>query len=201
MIYLASQSPRRQDLLNQIGIPFTLLLADGDEDAESLETILPGQTPALYVQSVVERKLAAAVQRCQRRQLPPLPILCADTTVALGGSILGKPESDADAAKMLASLSGRTHKVLTAVAVARADGRMVGSAIQSSRVRFARMSTNEIAAMVQSGEPRDKAGAYALQGLAAQYIRSVQGSPSGIIGLPLYETMQLLRRAGWQKKS
>jgi septum formation protein len=201
MIYLASQSPRRQELLKQIGVPFTLLLADEDEDAESLETILPGQTPALYVQSVVERKLAAAVLRCKRRQLPPLPILCADTTVALGGSILGKPESDEHAAKMLVSLSGRTHKVLTAIAVARADGRVAGSAIQSSRVRFARLSKEAIAAMVESGEPRDKAGAYALQGLAAHYIRSVQGSPSGIIGLPLYETMQLLRRAGWQKKS
>jgi septum formation protein len=177
------------------------LLADPDEDAESLETILPGQTPALYVQSVVERKLTAAVARCQRRQFPPLPILCADTTVALGGKILGKPESDAHAADMLASLSGRSHKVLTAIAVARADGRMVGSAIQASRVRFARLSKSEIDAMVASGEPRDKAGAYALQGLAAQYIRSVQGSPSGIIGLPLYETMQLLRRAGWLKKS
>ncbi len=201
MIYLASQSPRRQELLKQIGVPYILLLADKDEDAESLETILPGQTPALYVQSVVERKLAAAVLRCQRRQLPPLPILCADTTVALGGKILGKPDSDTHAADMLASLSGRSHKVLTAIAVARTDGRMVGSAIQASRVRFARLSKSEIDAMVASGEPHDKAGAYALQGLAAQYIRSVQGSPSGIIGLPLYETMQLLRRAGWQKKS
>jgi septum formation protein len=201
MIYLASQSPRRQDLLKQIGVPYTLLLADKNENAEELETILPGQTPALYVQSVVERKLAAAVLRYQRLQLPALPVLCADTTVALGSTILGKPESDAHAAQMLSALSGRTHKVLTAIAVARADGRTAGSAIQTSRVRFARLSKEDIAAMVQSGEPRDKAGAYALQGLAARYIRSVQGSPSGIIGLPLYETMQLLRRAGWQKKS
>ena len=201
MFYLASQSPRRQELLKQIGLEFALLLPDADEDAESLETYTAGQTPANYVQAVVEKKLHAAIARRSKRKLPELPILCADTTVAVGGRILGKPADDGEARSMLTSLSGRSHRVLTAVAVARADGRCVGLAVQASRVRFARLCDYDIDTMIASGEPRDKAGAYALQGLAAQYIRKVEGSPSGIIGLPLYETMILLKRAGWQKKS
>jgi septum formation protein len=201
MIYLASQSPRRQELLKQLGVAYELLLPGPQEDAESLEVLIPGDTPSHYVSRVVQLKLAAAVARRVARGLPERPILCADTTVAIGGKILGKPENDEQATRMLKALSGRSHRVFTAIAVARADGKPVGTAVQASRVTFARMSAEDIDAMVKSGEPRDKAGAYALQGLAAAHIRKIEGSPSGIIGLPLYETQLLLKRAGWPKTS
>ena len=193
-VWLASQSPRRQALLEQIGLRFRMLVADADEDAESLEAHRPGESPTQYVERVVQDKARAAQARLIARGLPPAPILVADTTVAIGGTLLAKPADDDDARRMLRALSGRGHRVLTAVAVVR--GASIARAISVSRVRFARLSTAEIDAYVASGEPRGKAGAYAIQGRAAAFVRRIEGSYSGIMGLPLFETTTLLRRAG-----
>ena len=195
-VYLASQSPRRQQLLTQLGVPYELLLPDAQEDAESLEAELPGEAPARYVQRVTALKLQAAMQRLKRRQLPPAPILCADTTVALGRQILGKPASHTQARAMLRDLSGQTHRVLTAVAVG--QGRRTMAALSDSRVRFAPLPAAWISAYVASGEPQGKAGAYAIQGRASVMIESISGSYSGIMGLPLFETGQLLRSFGFK---
>jgi septum formation protein len=193
-LYLASQSPRRAQLLQQIGVAAELLLADDGEDAEALEATLPGELPAAYVQRVTRAKLQAAVARLQRRVGTPAPILCADTTVALGRRILGKP-ADADHARsMLHALSGRTHRVLTAVAVH--DGRRIRAALQVSHVRFAAMPDAAIEAYVAGGEPFGKAGGYAIQGAIAAWVKHIDGSHSGIMGLPLHETARLLRAAG-----
>ena len=192
MVYLASQSPRRSQLLEQLGVRHTLLLPGTDEDAEALEVVLPGEAPADYVQRVTRLKLEAALQRRVTRGLPDAPVLCADTTVALGRSILGKPQDAADAARMLARLSGRSHRVLTAVALGQ-DTRVV-QLVSVSQVRFAAMGVQDIAAYVASGEPMGKAGAYAVQGLAAAYIARISGSYSGIMGLPLFETAHALRQ-------
>lgn len=196
-IYLASKSPRRAELLRQIGVRFELLLFDDDAAAEALEHPIPGETPAGYVLRVTIAKAHAALARRAERGLAPAPILTADTTVVLGSRILGKPATRAEAAAMLGALSGRTHRVLTAVALAR--GTRIVHALSRSRVRFARISAAQIADYVASGEPMDKAGAYAVQGAAARFIRRIDGSYSGIMGLPLYETAQLLRDtgAGW----
>lgn len=193
-VYLASQSPRRSQLLDQLGIAHRLLLADADEDAEALEAVLPGEAPAHYVVRVTQHKLAAAVARHRRRKLADAPILCADTTVALGRQILGKPLDAAQAQAMLAALGGRTHRVLTAVAVA--AGRRRFEALSVSHVRFGPMTAAQIRAYVATGEPMGKAGAYAIQGRAAQFICRLDGSHSGIMGLPLYETAQLLQACG-----
>ncbi|MFA7665461.1 MAG: nucleoside triphosphate pyrophosphatase [Burkholderiaceae bacterium] len=193
-IYLASTSPRRQELLTQAGVRFELLLPDDDEDSEALEAMRSGESPTRYVARVTLAKAAAARARLQRRALPPAPILTADTTVAVGGRILGKPVDDDDARAMLATLSGRTHRVLTAVAVVR--GPRTEHRIQVSRVSFARIGAVEIARYVATGEPRGKAGAYAIQGMAACFVRRIEGSHSGIMGLPLYETARLLRGDG-----
>lgn len=190
-IYLASQSPRRSQLLSQLGIDHVLLLADADEDAEALEAVLPQESPRAYVQRVTQLKLEAAMQRLARRGLAPAPVLCADTTVALGATIYGKPVDAQDAQRMLTDLAGKTHRVLTAVAVGFAEQRH--STCSVSRVSFTAMSAGEIAQYVQSGEPLGKAGAYAVQGQAAAYIARISGSYSGIMGLPLYETAQLLK--------
>jgi len=192
MVYLASQSPRRSQLLEQLGVRHTLLLPGTDEDAEALEVVLPGEAPADYVQRVTRLKLEAALQRRVARGLPDAPVLCADTTVALGRSILGKPQDAADAAHMLARLSGRSHRVLTAVALG--QGTRVVQLVSVSQVRFAAMGVQDIAAYVASGEPMGKAGAYAVQGLAAAYIARISGSYSGIMGLPLFETAHALRQ-------
>ncbi len=197
-LYLASQSPRRRQLLAQIGIEPTLLLPEPGEDAEALEDLLPGELPANYVQRVTALKLRAAVARHTRQGLPPGVILCADTTVALGRRILGKPADAADAAATLAALSGRTHRVLTAVAVQ--VGRRRWQALQVSRVRFAVLPPAVITAYVASGEPFGKAGSYAIQSGLAGWIVHIEGSHSGIMGLPLHETAQLLRRAGVETK-
>ncbi|MED5618395.1 Maf family protein [Ideonella sp. BN130291] len=189
-IYLASQSPRRRQLLDQIGVAHELLLPGEDEDAEALEAVLPGELPADYVQRVTLAKLKAAVKRLQQRGLPPAPILCADTTVAVGRRILGKPADDKDAERMLGLLSGRTHRVLTAVAVRR--GQRNTLALNVSRVHFRPLARAEIQAYVASGEPRGKAGSYAIQSAAAAWIGRIDGSYSGIMGLPLFETAQLL---------
>ncbi len=193
-IYLASQSPRRRQLLEQLGVRHELLLPDPHEDAEGLEAVLPGETPAAYVQRVTALKLDAAKARHARRALPAAPILCSDTTVALGNQIYGKPDDAQDAARMLAELSGREHEVLTAVALQAGERRL--AALSVSRVRFAAMTPAQIAAYVASGEPLGKAGAYAIQGPVAQYVENLNGSYTGIMGLPLFETAQLLRAAG-----
>ena len=193
-IYLASQSPRRAQLLDQLGVAHRPLLAGADEDAEALEAERAGELPQAYVQRVTQAKLAAARQRLLQRGLPPAPILCADTTVALGRRILGKPQDDAQATAMLTALSGRTHRVLTAVALH--DGRRAYLGLSLSQVRFASLNATTIASYVASREPRGKAGAYAIQGAMAGCIAHIAGSHSGIMGLPLFETAELLRRAG-----
>lgn len=193
-VYLASQSPRRRQLLEQLGVRHELLLPDAEEDTESLEAVRPGEAPAVYVQRVTALKLDAALSRLQRRGLPRAPVLCSDTTVALGRTIYGKPADPADAARMLRELADRTHRVLTAVAVQ--AGRKRLHALSDSRVTFAAMTRAQIAAYVDGGEPMGKAGAYAVQGRAAAHISRIAGSYTGIMGLPLFETARLLREAG-----
>jgi septum formation protein len=193
-VYLASQSPRRSQLLTQLGVRYELLLADAQEDAESLEAVRPGEAPAAYVQRVTGLKLDAAVARLQRRGLPPAPILCSDTTVAMGRSIYGKPEDAKDAARMLRELAGGEHRVLTAVAVQHKKRRL--QALSDSKVRFAELTRAQIQRYVATGEPLGKAGAYAVQGRAASFISHIRGSYSGIMGLPMFETAQLLRVCG-----
>ncbi len=192
-IYLASQSPRRRQLLEQIGVRHELLLADPHEDTEALEAERRGELPLDYVARVTRAKLVAARERLAQRRLAFAPILTADTTVALGRRILGKPLDAGDAAATLACLSGHTHRVITAVAVY--DGRRTRVAVNTSQVRFAALDRAQIAAYVASGEPFGKAGAYAIQSRAACWIEHVEGSYSSIMGLPLYETAQLLRQA------
>ena len=194
LLYLASQSPRRRELLTQLGVTYELLLADASEDAESLEAVLPGESPDDYVQRVCILKAEAAVQRRMRRGLPEAPILTSDTTVCRGGDILGKPADARDAAVMLAALSGTTHRVLTAVTVASAAG--LRHALSISHVTFRTMQAAEIDRYVASGEPLGKAGAYGIQGRAAEFVERIDGSYSGIMGLPLFETAALLREAG-----
>ena len=197
-IYLASQSPRRRQLLDQLGVRHELLLASPDEDAEALEDHVPGETPAAYCVRVTQLKLGAAVARLRRRGLPPAPVLCADTTVALGRRIFGKPADADDAVATLERLCGRTHRVMTAVALASASGRARTSALSVSTVRFAAMPARVIESYVASGEPFGKAGAYAIQSRIAAWIERIGGSYSGIMGLPLHETAQLLLDAGVQ---
>jgi septum formation protein len=193
-IYLASQSPRRRELLDQLGVRHEPLLAGPDEDAEALEATRAGELPAAYVERVTLAKLHAARARLKMRGLPPATILCADTTVALGRRILGKPTGAADALATLRLLSGRTHRVITAVALAGARSTRI--AVSVSSVRFAAIPDAELARYVAGGEPFGKAGAYAIQSSAAAWIERIEGSYSGIMGLPLYETAVLLRQAG-----
>jgi nucleoside triphosphate pyrophosphatase len=192
-VYLASESPRRRQLLEQIGVEHRALIAGREEDIESVEEERSHESPEDYVRRVALLKLVAARRRRARRALPEAPILCADTTVALGRRILGKPVDDDAAAAMLRALSGRTHRVLTAVAVA--AGRESPLLMSVSRVRFAALSEHTIRAYVASGEPRGKAGAYAVQGRIAAWIERIEGSYSGVMGLPLFETRQLLAEA------
>jgi septum formation protein len=192
-VYLASASPRRAQLLDQLGVQYQPLLADEQEDAEALEAERSGELPNAYVQRVTLAKLQAARARLRRRRLPEAPILTADTTVALGRRILGKPRDAEQAAEMLQALSGRTHRVLTAVAVS--AGPVHHVAVNLSRVRFAPLSASSIQRYIDSGEPFGKAGAYAVQGRMAAYIEHISGSYSGVMGLPLHETAQLLLRA------
>ena len=199
-VYLASQSPRRSQLLQQLNVRHELLLpnAAGDvaEDAEAIEVVLAGEAPRDYVQRVTGLKLDAAVARLARRGLAPAPVLTSDTTVALGSEILGKPADAAGAKAMLRKLAGHTHEVLTAVAVQHGEQRL--QALSVSKVRFMAMSDAQIDAYVASGEPFGKAGAYGVQGLAAAMIEHIEGSYSGIMGLPVFEIAQLLRQIGWK---
>lgn len=181
-------------MLEQLGVRYELLLPDASEDAEALEAVLANEAPAAYVKRVTGLKLDAAVARQQRRQLPPAPILCSDTTVARGRTIYGKPEDAKDAGRMLGELSGGTHRVLTAVAVQHGARRF--EALSTSQVTFDALSDVQIQAYVATGEPMGKAGAYAIQGKVAMHIRRVSGSYSGIMGLPLWETASLLQAAG-----
>ena len=193
-IYLASQSPRRRQLLDQLGVRYELLLPDDCEDAEALEAVLKNEAPTSYVKRVTNLKLDAAVTRMKARQLKPAPILCSDTTVASGRTIYGKPEDIQAAMRMLSELSGCTHRVLTAVAIQ--SGRKRFDALSTSRVTFDSMTIKQINAYVATGEPLGKAGAYAVQGRAAVYITRIDGSYSGIMGLPIRETALLLIAAG-----
>ena len=193
-LYLASQSPRRRQLLEHWGVRCELLLPDPHEDAEAIEVVRPNEAPATYVRRVTRLKLQHAVERLQRRGLPAGPVLCADTTVALGRQILGKPESPEHAAATLRALSGREHQVLTAVALWH-QGR-IHQELSRSKVRFAELSEAQIAHYVASGEPMGKAGAYGIQGLAGLLIERISGSYTGIMGLPAHETAQLLASAG-----
>ncbi|MFZ3083237.1 Maf family protein [Rhodoferax ferrireducens] len=195
-IYLASQSPRRSQLLALLGVRHELLLPDADEDAEALEAVLPNEAAAAYVKRVTQLKLDAALQRLKRRGLPAAPVLCSDTTVALGRKIFGKPTDAADATRMLKELSNTTHRVLTAVALGTARKRE--QVLCESRVTFSAMSSRQIQAYVASGEPLGKAGAYAVQGRAAALISHMSGSYSGIMGLPMFETAQLLQSFGFK---
>jgi septum formation protein len=201
-VYLASQSPRRRQLLEQLGVRYELLLADEHEDAEALEVVRPNEAPRAYVQRVTLLKLEAALARMTRRGLPPAPVLCSDTTVALGKAILGKPDDAKHAARILGVLSGQTHRVLTSVAMSTLSKSglplKTEQALSVSKVRFAPLTRPQIQAYVASGEPMGKAGAYAVQGRAAAYIAHISGSYSGIMGLPMFETAQLLRAFGFK---
>jgi nucleoside triphosphate pyrophosphatase len=194
MIYLASRSPRRRELLAQIGVRFHLLLfrARPGEGPDVDESPTAEELPAAYVERMARAKAESGWQRMQQRNLPRAPVLAADTTVALGGRILGKPASRDEAAGMLAALSGGVHEVLTAIALKHHD--FLESAVSRSEVRFKPLSEEEIRRYVATGECDDKAGAYAIQGRAARFVIELHGSYSGVMGLPLYETAQLLER-------
>jgi septum formation protein len=191
-IYLASRSPRRRELLAQIGVRYHLLLFRErvGERPEVDETPLEGETPAAYVERMARAKAEAGWRRMLQRNLPPAPVLAADTTVAFRNRIFGKPRDRAEAAGMLAELSGERHEVLTAVALKNYD--QLEFALSTSEVQLKKMSPDEIAQYVASGESDDKAGAYAIQGRAARLVIELRGSYSGVMGLPLYETGLLL---------
>jgi septum formation protein len=196
-LYLASQSPRRLELLRQVGLsPMVLPLRASPDRADVDETPLPGEPGIDYVLRVARRKVQAAVMAQQARHLPPWPILAADTTVTLDGQILGKPVDAEEAAAMLRLYSGRTHTVLTAVAAAHQG--QIQVAMSESLVSFKVLSEAEIAAYIASGEPFDKAGGYGIQGRAALFIERLEGSYSGVMGLPLHETAELLREVGFE---
>lgn len=195
-IYLASQSPRRQELLKQIGVQFEMLIAAPGEDTESLEEPLPNEKALQYVERVTFAKSAIALARWQNSGKPWAPILCADTTVSLPGNpaseILGKPTDAADAARILAMLSGKVHEVLTAVVLIVDPKENPLCLVQVSDVEFAHLTNTQIDSYIQSGEPFGKAGAYGIQGLGGAFIPSIKGSYSGIMGLPIFEVNQLL---------
>ncbi|MPS49994.1 Maf family protein [Methylobacillus sp.] len=184
-IYLASRSPRRAELLHQIGVAFVIIPSDIDESVYNAE---------LAEDYVLRLARGKAMACCARLPALDMPVLAADTTVCVDGKILGKPESDTEACAMLASMSGRWHEVHTAIAVASRDGTEV--ALSTTRVKMAALSRDVIAAYVSTGEPRDKAGAYGIQGLGGTLIERIEGSYSGVMGLPLFETAKLLRNCG-----
>lgn len=194
-VYLASQSPRRQELLQQLGVRYELLLPRPDEDAEALEVELQGERAHDYVVRVCKAKAEAARARLVAGGHHEAPILVADTTVTIDDAILGKPADADDALAMLTRLAGRDHEVLTALAVVDADGHLLPAALSVSRVRFAALQAGALQRYVASGEPFGKAGAYGVQGRAAEFIEHIEGSYSGIMGLPLFETAALLRAA------
>lgn len=184
-IYLASASPRRQELLRQLGVAFDVVVTHVPE------TPAPGETARDYVQRLARTKAEAGARLARERGLPVRPVLGADTEVVIDGEILGKPTDATHGRAMLKRLAGRTHDVLTAVALV-ANG-SAQTALSETRVTMARMTDAEIDAYWNSGEPVDKAGGYAIQGRAAAFIERIEGSYSGVVGLPLYEVVQLLR--------
>jgi septum formation protein len=196
VLYLASRSPRRRELLTQIGVNFLLLPFRGvpREDIDVSEDVRPGEDAETYVVRVARAKALGGEKRLAWRRLSAGLVLSADTTVELEGDILGKPADAAEATAMLTRLSGSTHRVLTAVAVS--DGRRLEHALSISTVRFAPLTARDIERYVLSGEPMDKAGAYGIQGRAGAFVQHVEGSYTGIVGLPLNETWQLLRDFG-----
>ena len=196
-IYLASKSPRRRDLLRQIGVNFDVLTfraGERGEDADVDETPLPGEAVERYVERLALAKAQAGMRRVLWRKLLPHPVLAADTTLEVDGEIVGKPHDAAEAHAILERLSGRRHRVLTAVAMS--DGERTRSRLSVSEVAFRRLSEHDIRRYVATGEPFDKAGAYGIQGHAAIFIEEIRGSYSGIMGLPLFETAALLEIFG-----
>lgn len=196
-IYLASRSPRRRELLHQIGVRFDLLLfrEPPRDDAKVSEEAHPGEPPEDYVVRVARAKAVHGARLIGLRRLLPRPLLAADTTLDMDGSIIGKPLHEADAAAILERLSGRSHRVLTAVAMTKGD--RLEHVLSVSEVRFRSLTAAEIRRYAHSGEPLDKAGAYGIQGRAAMFIEEIRGSHSGIVGLPLCETALLLRSFGY----
>ena len=196
-IYLASRSPRRRELLMQVGIRFDTIAFRNPprEDKDVDETAHPDETPLDYVQRVARAKALHGWRIVGWRRLMPQPVLAADTTLELDGCIIGKPSDADDAIRILRRLSTRTHRVLTAVAVA-FEGRLE-SALSVSEVRFGALDEGEIRRYVASGEPMDKAGAYGIQGHAGLFVEQLTGSYTGVMGLPLFETGALLRRFGY----
>lgn len=195
-IYLASKSPRRRELLRQIGVEFELLLLRENtmRGPEVSEVAFDNERPEDYVARVTREKAVCAHQTMVWRRLPIRPVLAADTTVTIDNRILGKPATNEEARAMMKSLSGRTHQVLTSVALKNVDD--IWQLTQTSEVTFATLSDATIAAYCATQEPYDKAGGYAVQGAAASFIQQISGSYSGIMGLPLFETAQLLQQAG-----
>ncbi len=197
-IYLASRSPRRRELLTQIGIEFdTLLFRAGQRtDDEVDETPQPGESAVVYVERIARAKAAHGARLMTSRRLLPRPILSADTTLEVDGRIIGKPRDPDDAIAILESLSGRTHRVLTGVAVH--DRGQTEYVLSTSEVRFRPLDAEEVRAYVATGEPMDKAGAYGIQGRAGLFVEYIAGSYTGIMGLPVCETGELLKRLGWR---
>ncbi|OGA05402.1 MAG: septum formation protein Maf [Betaproteobacteria bacterium RIFCSPLOWO2_02_64_14] len=195
-IYLASRSPRRRELLKQIGVSFELVLLREDprRGPDVDETPLPDEAADAYALRIARSKAVVAVQQLARRGLPLHPVLAADTTVVCDGVIIGKPADAEDAARILARLAGREHRVMTAVALAHRDE--VAARLSDSAVEFRTLAADEIRRYVASGEPLDKAGAYAVQGRAAAFVTRISGSYSGIMGLPLADAAELLQRCG-----
>jgi len=199
-IYLASRSPRRRELLSQIGVRYHLLLFRErvGEKPDVDESVLPGEAPAAYVERMARAKADTGWRRMLQRNLPPAPVLAADTTVALDGRIYGKPENRAEAEEILAALAGKRHEVLTAVALKNQD--WIEVALSTSEVTLKALSKDDIAQYVASGEGDDKAGAYGIQGRAARFVVEIRGSYSGIMGLPLFETGQLIDRLPYRSR-
>ncbi len=187
-IYLASRSPRRGEILTNMGIDFEVVPSDIDE------SVLPDEEPDAYVLRLARKKAEVCLEHIRKHHLQELPVLAADTTVCMDGDILGKPEDDADAATMLRHMSGRVHWVHTAVAVGLGDH--IETALSSTVVSMAELSKAQIAAYIATGEPRDKAGAYGIQGMASLFIKRIDGSYSGVMGLPIFETGELLKKFG-----
>jgi septum formation protein len=196
-LYLASKSPRRQELLRQIGVGFEeLKLREGaGRRRDVLETPRKDESPLEYVKRIARTKAAVGWHRMGRRQLTPRPVLAADTEVVVDGGVLGKPEDGASAVEMLERLSGGSHEVITAVAIR--WNAQIALAVSISRVSVRALKRDEIERYVASGEPFDKAGGYAIQGRAAIFIRRLEGSYSGVMGLPLYETAEILAKIGY----
>lgn len=196
-IHLASRSPRRRELLTQIGVAFdTLIFRDGTRaDKETDETPLKSEDPVAYVQRVARAKAEHGWRCVGWRKLLAQPVLSADTTLEFEGEVIGKPVDAADAGRILARLAGKTHRVLTAVAVC--QDQRIETALSISEVRFSALDATAIRRYVDSGEPMDKAGAYGIQGRAGMFVEHLAGSYTGVMGLPLFETTQLLRRFGY----